>query len=248
MCTNDETKSKRELAVFARFISISALPIDPEAVESRKPPEPDILCQHATDGSVAFELTELINHDFVQRLRNQESLQRELELAHEKLPENIKQSFDQQFANANLYFSFQAKATLKKVQKHLPDVFIELSQLLFEFTGRVDCFESKFVAKIIKSVSISRGGFNGPAFSVENIGGVGDSVVPKIEDKIRKAYHSRHPIELLGYLDLAGTLPSKLWEAPADRFFASLTDLGPFRKIWIVDIRNESIARVYAAN
>lgn len=48
-----------ELTVFADFVRLSQLPISLATVEKRKPPEPDLLCVHASEGTVAFELVEL---------------------------------------------------------------------------------------------------------------------------------------------------------------------------------------------
>jgi|688.fasta_scaffold11273_13 hypothetical protein len=231
----------RELDVFARFISIAGLPIDPASVQKCHPPSPDILCHHATDGLIAFELTELINHDLSARLGRQCTSQDVLELTHEQLPPDGKQSFDDKFGNANLCFKFHSDTTTKKVRGNLSEVFVEFSRLPNGFIGEMNDFASRSVSKIIESVSVSRGGFTGPIFSVENVGGLGDSVVRTIQKKLTKTYQSVCPIELLGYIDLVGMFPPQLWHASAIRFFAGVSGLGPFRRIWIVDIRNERV-------
>jgi len=62
--TSERQKGKREMAVFPRFLETSHLPIDPDSVEKRSPPEPDIHCRHRSEGSVAFELVELCDPSF----------------------------------------------------------------------------------------------------------------------------------------------------------------------------------------
>ena len=57
--TTEQDKATVELAVFSDFVRLANLPIDIETLEKRKPPEPDLLCTHATDGKIAFELVEL---------------------------------------------------------------------------------------------------------------------------------------------------------------------------------------------
>ena len=245
MTTNSTQQTDRELEVFGRFISIAGLPIDPDSVQKCDPPAPDILCHHDTDGPVTFELAELINHEFSARLGRQCTTQDVLETVHEQLPAGDKNAFDQRFGNADLYFKFCPDTTTNKVHGNVSDVFGELSALPNGFEGDVNGFASKSVSKIVESVSISRGGFNGPVFSVQNTGGLGDSVVPTIQNKLTKTYESDHPIELLGYLDIAGMFPPQLWKGPANTFFQSLSDLGPFRRIWVVDIRNESVEIVH---
>jgi hypothetical protein len=56
-------KAARERVVFHDFIKKSGLPINPESVESRCPPEPDILCFQENEGNVAFELPEICAKD-----------------------------------------------------------------------------------------------------------------------------------------------------------------------------------------
>ncbi len=56
---SEHMKGERELSVFLRFLEASHLPIDRDSVEKRSPPEPDIRCEHQSEGAVAFELVEL---------------------------------------------------------------------------------------------------------------------------------------------------------------------------------------------
>lgn len=57
--TSEHEKGEHEIAVFLRFLEASQLPIDPNSVEKRSPPEPDIRCRHRSEGNIAFELVEL---------------------------------------------------------------------------------------------------------------------------------------------------------------------------------------------
>jgi hypothetical protein len=56
---SESEKAARERRIFHDFIPRSGLAIDPESVESRAPPEPDILCFCQDDGLLAFELVEI---------------------------------------------------------------------------------------------------------------------------------------------------------------------------------------------
>jgi len=56
---SEDTKGQVEIAVFQRFIEASNLPINPDTVEKRLPPEPDIRCRHETEGVIVFELVEM---------------------------------------------------------------------------------------------------------------------------------------------------------------------------------------------
>jgi hypothetical protein len=61
--TAEEAKEAREISIFREFVDRSKLPVVPASVESRKPPEPDILCEIAGEGKVAFEMVELCDAD-----------------------------------------------------------------------------------------------------------------------------------------------------------------------------------------
>jgi len=52
-------KQQNEQAVFAEFVRRMGTPGDWLSIDSRPEPEPDLLCIHAKDGPVAFELVSL---------------------------------------------------------------------------------------------------------------------------------------------------------------------------------------------
>jgi len=56
---SEQAKGQTEVATFLRFLELSQLAIDPDSVEKRSPPEPDILCTHQSEGQIAFELVEM---------------------------------------------------------------------------------------------------------------------------------------------------------------------------------------------
>ncbi len=64
----EKEKAMRERLVFQTFVKESGLPINSESVESRKPPEPDILCLHKNDGKLAFELVEICAEDIARKI------------------------------------------------------------------------------------------------------------------------------------------------------------------------------------
>ena len=63
MTTALTSKQKNEQAAFARFARAMKIESDWLSVCSRPEPEPDLLCVHATDGPIAFELVSLTNED-----------------------------------------------------------------------------------------------------------------------------------------------------------------------------------------
>ena len=66
--TTEKDKAAVELAVFSEFVRIANLPIAIESAEKRSPPEPDLVCTHATEGRIAFELVEICDPNLARAL------------------------------------------------------------------------------------------------------------------------------------------------------------------------------------
>src|SRR3954469_16310337 len=59
----EREKAECERRQFLRAAAIAGIEVVPDSVESRRPPEPDILCILKTRETVAFELVELVDSD-----------------------------------------------------------------------------------------------------------------------------------------------------------------------------------------
>ncbi len=62
MSSKEANKAKREKEFFLQFASKNGWPSDESLIESRKPPEPDIV-YHSPCGKIAFELSEYCDPD-----------------------------------------------------------------------------------------------------------------------------------------------------------------------------------------
>jgi hypothetical protein len=62
-------KAARERCIFQEFIYKSGLPISPQSIESRWPPEPDIRCCRRDEGQIAFELAEICDSAIARKTR-----------------------------------------------------------------------------------------------------------------------------------------------------------------------------------
>ena len=52
---------EEELRTFRHFVQVARLPVVPESIEKRYPPEPDMRCRLSHGEEVAFELVEICN-------------------------------------------------------------------------------------------------------------------------------------------------------------------------------------------
>lgn len=230
-------QSEREIDAFTRFASVAAIPIDPQSIEKRNPPEPDILCCHLHDGPIAFELVELLDENFAGRLGRQLNSVSALEAFYDQLPVDERIAFDVRFGNAAIFIDLQDGITHKRLQANCNELFRELAATEPNFAGVLVEFTSKVVRKLVKAIEISRSDFRGPAFTITNIGGVGNPVIDSIQTKLRNSYRSIHPQELLAYFDWRNLLPENFWKSAAERFLNALPNTEPFRRIWIVDLK-----------
>ncbi len=57
-----------EVQIFAEFVRRGALAIDLASIQKRFSPFPDILCSHATEGLMSFELAELCAEDLARMM------------------------------------------------------------------------------------------------------------------------------------------------------------------------------------
>lgn len=66
-------KSERERRVFQRFLDAFPKQLPGTSFESRKPPEPDILCTYQTGERVAFELAEICDSDIAELVNRRDT-------------------------------------------------------------------------------------------------------------------------------------------------------------------------------
>ncbi|MGH7772240.1 MAG: hypothetical protein ACREQA_08365 [Candidatus Binatia bacterium] len=81
-----DTQKIIELTVFKEFAEICPYKIDPNSIEKRAGPEPDILCNIAGNGSVAFELGETVDAVFARQVDGGYKLQQKFDEACMNLP------------------------------------------------------------------------------------------------------------------------------------------------------------------
>jgi len=66
--SNDAAKAAAERSTFMEFAAVAGLPVLPGTVESRLPPEPDIVCEIEGRGRIAFELVTLFDEHLAKTL------------------------------------------------------------------------------------------------------------------------------------------------------------------------------------
>lgn len=240
--------AEREKRIFSHFSQVAPLPIQTESIQKRQPPEPDISCQLTGIGLVAFELVEVIDQDFAQRLNDQINLQARLREYYENLSEEQSNEIDDRFSNASIALTFREDVLLRERVDSIP--------LLFEYlTERDECWERDQVVpdslplgKFVTSVRCSRGEFNGPIFHVASAGSLSDPILDRVRQKLQNQYVTEHPMELLAYYDHQPNIPESHWLPPLRSFLEENLSVSNFRRVWVLGVHEQIIRLVYPPN
>ena len=235
---------KRELTIFEAFAKICDLPIELNSIEKKRPPNPDIQCDVAGKGSLAFELVEIVDRNFANMVGKQVDTKTELSKYHSNLPDDKKVCFDKIYSNALIFPRFQNRCSLRQRKKLFPKIIDHLLTLDEQFEG--DTFEntSEYEDKL-RGISISRGRFKGPLFDSIAGGSIGDPTASTISSKFGKTYESEYPFHLLGYIDLNPMFPEDIWLSSVKNFVKANIQKSQFQKVWVFDFQAKEIKFTY---
>ena len=226
-------RDEEELRVFRDFLLQAALPVVPESIEKRHPPEPDILCRLLDDSWVAFELVEVCHWENAVFFGSCGILGDLLEKTYVELPSELRRRFDFRFAGRPLSFLFAPDATRNRIRAALPRIFAELVDQADK--DGVFCGFSRGIQKVLKTVRIAGRVYEPrrPAFNVAGSFQPEDVVVETVQSKLTKSYRTSHPIELLAYFGALAWGESVIWK---NRLSEALLaqGLGPFRRVWVL--------------
>lgn len=231
----------REQKIFSLFADVCVLAIQPDSIEKRRPPQPDILCKIEREGSVAFEMVELIDQGLAQRTHEQIRFQRLFEDAYQSLPVNKRTELEKHFGNALVHVAFHPDISSRVREDAIPLVFCFLQKLCPSFMGNSSPETRSPLHKVVRKITVSRGDFVGPCFDTEAGGPFADHTLERIRQKFEKIYENSFPIELLAYYELQPVLPDDLWLPRLRTFIGQHLGGSRFRRVWVYDIKSKEI-------
>ena len=224
---------EEELQVFRHFVQAARLPVIPESIEKRYPPEPDVHCRLSHGEQVAFELVEIcnpVNARFAGSAKNIYGLAMS---AYRSLPPSVRKAFDHRFINVPLSFSFRPTASLSAIRNALPSL---LTELVSAPDGDVGCDGlSAAVRAVVLSVRRV-----GRVDNTDNVNfNIGTNFDPKVSlqamaAKLSRKYKSDSPMELLAYFGAHAWGHDTSHRDVLSQIIET-TGLGPFRRIWMLD-------------
>ena len=235
---------EEELQVFRHFIQVARLPVIPESIEKRYPPEPDVHCRLSHGEQAAFELVEICNPVNARFSGSAGDIYDFAMSAYRSLPPLVRKAFDHRFINVPLSFSFRPTASLSAIKNALPSLLTELVSAPEGNVGYDGL--SAAVRAVVLSVRNA-----GRADNPDNVNfNIGTNFDPKVSlqavvAKLSKKYKSDSPMELLAY---CGAYAWGRDTSHGDVLSQTIEEngLGPFRRIWMLDW--DGIAKDYATD
>jgi hypothetical protein len=234
------SKADREKEVFEKFSMVAPFKVLPGSIESRPPPEPDILCQLDTFEYVAYELTELIDQEYMARLGLMFSTKQYLDSYWTtNLNPVDSRHFRDKYRDALINFEYCQESSLRDRKAVAAIAFSKLLDLPDNSEGEFFKSDPELMPNL-KWIQICRVGIPEPIIDVASAGWLGDPTEPTIKKKFSKTYETEHPIELLAHINW-GIMPLEdVWKASADNV-SSMISGSPFRKFWVYDCTDNKI-------
>lgn len=238
--TQETEKQRREREIFRAFAEVAPFKVLPGSIESRTPPEPDILCHIENHGAVGFELTELIDQAYMDCIglmfKTKQYLtnywQSELGTTNSAL-------FRDKYSDALLHFEYAPATSLKERKVAAKKALPKLLNLPHNSDGELLKSDPE-LAPVLQWVQITRIGITEPIIDVSSYARLGDPTAQAIRKKFLNTYKCDCPIELLTHINW-GIMPhEEVWKNAADNAVSQISG-SPFRKVWVFDTTDKKI-------
>ncbi len=237
-------QSKFEKSVFSAFSEIAPFTVLEDSIQSREPPEPDILCNIEGRGQVGFELTELIDQAYMERIALMFNTRKYLNNYWlNNLPKEQSSVFYNKYGDALLHFEFSQNSRLKD-RKSKAKIAFGLLLNLDDNSEGVHLENHAELQPILNSVNINHIGLDNPIIDVGSYGWLGDPTETAIRRKFQKQYTCDYPIELLAHIETNLLPPEEVWVAAAEEAGEQIED-SPFEQMWVFDRTDNTIKYVH---
>ena len=218
-----------ERRMFDLFLEYANLPVIPSSIESRRPPEPDILCRLENGEVIAFELAELSDQDAQRGWNTMMQFRSSLHRIFNDLPPEVRSALGALYRMCRIDVTFDPDVSLRRYAMAISMLYSWLAAQP-RFIGNLDASAlPRDVASAIPNVRISEPAPHlsiEPTFSMR----VREPDLSVFEKKLRSKYETGHPVELL--LHSTGILSDR-WIDHYSGFMRESIAGSPFRKVWV---------------
>lgn len=213
--------------------------------EKRDPPEPDILCEMAERGKVAFELVEVIDQDLAQGLYGKLRLETIIRDRYRGLEPHEKDIIKEHVGNALMNIRFLPALSFRQRVMAIPQIFAEMKSIDPTFEGDYVPPPGSPLGTLVKQIMVSRGDFRGPIWDIESVTWFGDPSLDRIKEKFGKHYQADSPIELLVYFDLQPDLGFTEPHDEVKEYITNNISSSPFKRVWMMDLHGSRVMYRY---
>lgn len=238
MASKEESKAERERKVFALFCRERGWCTPHCIIESRSPPEPDILFKRRWHLARAFEMVELIDQDYARTMQSDSSTRKQLADFYEALPLGRRSQLDQSYGDAEIIVSFQSGLTERRRAAVFDRLFKFLTDRPSGWSGV--SLRPTELQPYVNEVVVARGTFKGPRFDVSSAVWVDDPCIEAIAEKMESTYVTPHRMELLAYIESNPMFPDHVW-IPDLEDYCRLLARSQFGAIYVFDVSKKSV-------
>jgi hypothetical protein len=246
MATRDE-QQQAERAIFQLFVGAAGLSVDLASIESREPPEPDILCRVEGESPVAFELVEVVISEFAERLNQGYSVSLRFNAEYQKLPGGSRVTIEGRLGGypAVLIGFLPGTPPGRWPQAIQPvlDTLVELGSALD--AGEVPVWPIPRLRGLLTDMTIMRASGSRASLHVPEATELVDVAEDRLAAKFGKHYTATAPVELLAYYASEPPREDSKFLAGLQAYVSLKLPTSPFRRVWVFDCWHRRVLLVH---
>ncbi|HEY3302191.1 MAG TPA: hypothetical protein VGL70_01510 [Candidatus Binatia bacterium] len=235
-----DVQEKIELSVFKEFAEVCSYKIRSDSIEKRAEPEPDILCELVGEGSVAFELGEIVDEVFARQVEGEYKIRKRFDAASKKFP-----ALRSSLADALVYIEFFDEVSHRMRLNSIEPILEFLHFLEPCFEGDAPVWKHAQLEKVIRGIEINRGLFKGPVFTLAKFVEDINRSLDLLQKKFAKSYETGAPVDLLAYFLRQSPSRDNRWVEDVRGYVARKLNGSSFRRVWIYNRFDRKIVYVF---
>jgi hypothetical protein len=243
-------QEEAERAVFDLFAEAAGLRCS--WVESRRPPEPDILCELIDEGRVAFELGEVVNPLFERAINEQRRVRDLFRAAYEARPDEVRERIEACLGGPPAVFIGFRSDVLPGRWRHavvpVLDVLAERAAAAGDERlrpGEVPAWRDPRLSELLSDMSVGRASHGKAFFGVVEMVEVVDATTSALKKKFGRRYRTAAPIELVIYWAASPAPPTPPWRDALLALIQEQQPASPFRRVWCFDLFKSAVVLVH---
>jgi hypothetical protein len=237
---DDQQQAERSL--FLDFAETAGLHV--VEIKSRLPPEPDILCEIAGEGLVAFELGEVVCETLERAVNEHRSARERFQVAIAALPDADRHRIETRLGGPPaVYVTFTPRTPPGRWRHAVSPIVRWLTERAKVdgptglFPGDVDaCHLGTLAAVGVTDLTIRRTPAKEAFFGIAEPLEVVDATERMVKKKLQGAYTSSAPMELLLYWAAAPAPRKTAWRDELLANIRAARPTSPFRRVWCFDL------------